>query len=299
MSVRVTKVFMGLWLLPAGAAVSKIVQISYHVDKQPLATYPMISSCKLAISFPTSRISSHSIKSIQSESSILITSYMTEAINSEDASTLTRTGNVKMPNYLLVSEWIKDWADKQTKEGIANSFTVCGLVPVEDYKLEKLHKPLRDCFTEGLSFEEWEEQNNSQVVNNPDNFDEESGSYVFFDEAHSFMKASYTALSEKEDYDFWRITNMELIKKHIISDAMLNSLYTDEERKLLDDGKPTSSRVEIVAASKVLKITINITELDKDCNKVEHTEYVSDEEEKTLDLFLFEGSFGVELTEED
>lgn len=61
--------------------------------------------------------------------------YLSKAINSTDSTTFTRSGNVKMPTYLQVSEWILEWSQKQSKEDIAKAFDVCGLVSAADFLL--------------------------------------------------------------------------------------------------------------------------------------------------------------------
>lgn len=47
------------------------------------------------------------------------TTHMNTAINSEDETTRTKAGNVKMPTHLQISEWVRDWAKEQSKEAIA------------------------------------------------------------------------------------------------------------------------------------------------------------------------------------
>lgn len=71
---------------------------------------------------------------------------MTESLN--NGTSKTTKGNIKMPPYLKVSEWVKMWAKAQTEEKVGKTFTLCGLVPPEMFDVTKLHQPLQDCFGE-------------------------------------------------------------------------------------------------------------------------------------------------------
>lgn len=83
--------------------------------------------------------------------------HMSVAINSEDKEARTKSGNVKMPSYLQISEWTLDWAETQTREKVAKAFKLCGLVVPSDFAVAKLHKPLRECYDDDFSLVEWEE----------------------------------------------------------------------------------------------------------------------------------------------
>lgn len=203
-----------------------------------------------------------------------------------------------MPSYLQVSEWIRDWAKNQTQEAIAKSFKICGFGPLETFSVDDLHKPLRDCFSSNFSAPQWEDENMQNVGNDEeaDRPDEEV-EYKFFSEKFSFLKALYSVIKEAEDYEYWLNLNKMEIRNAIISDGMLSSLFNEDEKKQFDGGKPTSTNVEIVAASRVFKVTVNLIEIDKDCNILDRTEYACEEAEKTIKVFKFEELFGVQLAD--
>lgn len=90
--------------------------------------------------------------------------YQAESLR--DDTNKTRLGNVKMPSSNLVTKWAADWCDSKTKEEIAKAFDVCGLVPEQEFTIEKLHTPLQAIFNQIMSTDEWLRQYSNLVCEN-------------------------------------------------------------------------------------------------------------------------------------
>ena len=54
----------------------------------------------------------------------------------------TKHGNVKTPNYKLVSDWVLKWIGSKSSSEISKVFDVSGFVLVDEFQLEKLHYEL-------------------------------------------------------------------------------------------------------------------------------------------------------------
>lgn len=224
--------------------------------------------------------------------------YLTAAINSTDPAEKTRSGNVKMPSYLKVSEWVLSWKIAQSKEGIAKSFVVCGLMAKESFSLEGLHKPLRDCFADEFSNAEWEEEHQALARNaDPNNPDIETGNYLIFNEKFSLFKAVYQKVNSDDDYDDWLQETLAGVRAFIEGSLLLSSLFSDHERELFDGGLPTDTQIELYAIAEVLNIKLKVSSIDRDFNVISKDEYNTVEGEGNVDLVLFENNYGVD--EED
>lgn len=217
------------------------------------------------------------------------------AINSTDPKARTKSGNVKMPRYEQVSDWILEWSKDQSAEKISKAFDVCGLVPADDFSLEKLHKPLRDCFAEDFSLAEWENEHHQvwSENENSSNNDDDSRSVKIYTEAFSMFEALFEMIGNDGNYDAWLRKTKKEVKKHIIQDELLNGLFTEEERKLFDSGMPTGSAIEFSASANVLKIKLKIVEVDKDVNIISEKLYDCVDGTSTIELAMFEDHFGI------
>lgn len=232
-------------------------------------------------------------RSFQQNYNDLYNDHLTAAINSKDESARTKSGNVKMPGYQQVSEWIASWAKAQTAETIAKAFDVCGLVSQEDFSLERLHKPLRDCFDEDFSLANWEENHHEIAENTDDNGTEEiTGNVKIFSQKFSFFKALHVLLKSHEDFALWLKDTTDRVKAHIGADDVLQSLFTQEEIKQFDGGMPTGSGVEFHGAASVLELKLKVTEVDKDLRKISENNY-NENGTKVVEVFMFEEHFGI------
>lgn len=83
----------------------------------------------------------------------------------------------------------RNQAGDQPTEKIAKAFDVCGLVHVDDFSLEKLHRPLRDCFDENFTFASWENEQREFTEDENIGTEGEPISVMSFTEAFSMFKS--------------------------------------------------------------------------------------------------------------
>lgn len=93
--------------------------------------------------------------------------YLTKALNSSQGR--TKGGNIKVPSYISVSDWVHAWSQKKTAVDVKKAFLVCGLVDRSLFHVKDLHEELRNIFAEENVEEntedcpkEWFEENGEQ-----------------------------------------------------------------------------------------------------------------------------------------
>lgn len=201
-------------------------------------------------------------------------SYQEESINQN--TNHTAKGNVKMPSSELVTEWVAEWAAGLTDEHIKRAFDVTGLVPPEDFDVEKLYTPLREVFNHSISTTEWFAKYSSLVTN--DLIDISGASLTFTYTAptrankkqpgddgatHPFFKAIYASIDTSVDWKLWSsefIAASLLFLKEEIPD-----IFTAEGKERITKGDMvTSCYLEGFAAAHLLQCPIYIIGFDKD-----------------------------------
>ncbi|CAM6089978.1 unnamed protein product [Calypogeia fissa] len=82
--------------------------------------------------------------------------YIAKAL--DDRSMQTNTGNVKVPNYHEVAEWVLEWMASVPRsvqrETVQKSFISCGLLQ-EHFDMDALHMPLRELLSGEYRVESW------------------------------------------------------------------------------------------------------------------------------------------------
>ena len=72
---------------------------------------------------------------------------------------------MKVPRYEEISEWINDWLNAQSPESIEEAFRLYGFVSPENFKKEKLHKLLKDCYSDNFCEDQWQTNHGSSFEN--------------------------------------------------------------------------------------------------------------------------------------
>lgn len=223
------------------------------------------------------------------------TEYLTCAVQSNDASQQTRSGNVKMPPYHDISKWITSWMKDQTAESLTKAFKLCGLVSSETFNVNDLHKPLQDCFEDDFTAEEWERQHAALILNGDDDFEESAADFIFFSVAFSFFRALFERMDEddkKEGFDHWLKDFKGKVGAYINGDPFLKSLFNEEESILFNRGKNTGTRVEMFAAARILDVQLKINEVDNNCTIIGGLKW-GEAGRREISLVLFEELFGI------
>lgn len=221
----------------------------------------------------------------------LYNKHLTAGLNNDDPATKTKVGNVKMPTYFEISEWINDWARSQTPAAISKAFDLCGLVSPTNFDVEKLHKPLRECYSGDFSLVRWEENFLNDVGNS--NEPEEDADCYLFDEKFSFFKAFYEARNERTvEYKQWLQITITEVQDFIRDSHILSPFFLDEDKLQFRSGKLTDSHVEILALANLQKLQISITEVDESWVAVERKKYGELDAEKSIEMISFSQIFG-------
>lgn len=230
-------------------------------------------------------------RSFQQEYGDKYNEHLQNALKDKEA---TKAGSVKMPKYHEISSWVSEWMKKKTPESITKAFELCGFVDPTIFRREDMHKPLRDCFAADFSAAQWIEQHGAAFNNFPDCFEEANTDWIFYDVAFSFYKAIYevTVAQQQEDYEFWLGEFKVKVIEFIDSDPLLKSLFKDDERGLLESGKCTGASVEMYAVSRILKVQLKVTTVDKFCTKQKEYNWGEKDFESEIDLLQFEEIFG-------
>ena len=208
------------------------------------------------------------------------TEYLTKAVL--ENSFRTKSGNVSMPKYRQVSEWVYGWACGTPKEAVSKAFVVCGLVPKNEFDVEKLHRPLADCFLD-MDPVFWETQHGTVIVSNPDPI--EVDLWHIFDGTFSFARAVHKGIKEIEDFEDWVDAFTAKVVDFISRDDELMELFDATEQASFIRGELTDSKVELLAVAKSMGICICLTEFDGVFNTLEEVVYCPQNETK-LTMFL-------------
>ena len=221
-------------------------------------------------------------RSFQQKYNDKYTQYMTEAVSK--GSFRTKSGNIAMPKYRVVSEWVMEWASSMTKETIQKSFIVCGLTSEENFQIERLHIPLAACFLDD-SESTWEKEHGDKIDSTPDPLEEDA--WTIFEEEFPLAHAFYEVIQETEPFEYWQNTFKETLMKHISGHAHLSELFDGEDRKRFTAGVLTESRIEFLASAQVLGLNINVTEYDDLFNTLQVIEYRCCDDDTAPILHLF------------
>ena len=82
--------------------------------------------------------------------------FFTNESDSSKSTTATKLGQIRVPDYAKVAEWVTSWKDSFHVQDDKNPFNVCELVHANDYTASDLHRPLRELVEKNCSVLEWE-----------------------------------------------------------------------------------------------------------------------------------------------
>ena len=199
----------------------------------------------------------------------------------------TKAGNIKMPKYTELSKWVADWAETMSRESIAKAFVLCGLVPPDNFSVENLHKPLRDCFITGIDQNAWTLEHGSTIIAEAEALDPEE--WKTFEAPNAFAQALYTGMDITEDFDYWLTEFKNKILDTIEKDPVLSEVFDADDKSCLTKGELTESKVEFNAAAKAFNLTLTMIEYDLTNQPVDENKYnpaVGEESEKEIFLFF-------------
>lgn len=235
-------------------------------------------------------------KSFQSHFNEKYDNYVSDAL--DDEKNRTRKGNIKMPNYVTVSKWIKDWSEGRTLDDIKKTFEVCGVFPeydpTTDYEI--LHLPLRDCFKTDFDLEKWIAEYKDQILGEiTSNFFDENFDQWEFTDNHSLWSTLHSALQVDKTYKEWEKEIKENVQKFILSSDWLQEHFDEEEKKRFENGLLTESKIELVALVATLNTDLKLILLDDNFNVQEEFMYSCKTPEKEITLLSFDNLFGFKV----
>lgn len=185
--------------------------------------------------------------------------YQAESLRSN--TNKTKKGNIKMPTSELVTKWAADWSASKTQEEVRKAFDLCGLVPEDEFDLEKLHQPLRDVYKLEMSVQEWIGKHASIVCQDQILLSESS---LVRDGEFAFIKVLHICLNIDEPFDDWSGEIIKQIDEFLQEDDMTKDIYRFREQMIFKIGEGmTYSYIEAYACSKIFNIPLHIIELDE------------------------------------
>ena len=192
----------------------------------------------------------------------------------------TKTGNIKSPNALQVSQWTSEWAKSQQAASISKAFDLCGIVHPNKFKLKNLHDPLQRCFGDDFDNEAWMDQFGSIIA-----ADENCGWEFPAQKKFSLFNVIYQYIETSLNLSDWCQKFLVEVIRNIDSD-----LFDQEDENRLTQGMATESFAEFPVISRLLKAKITLCELDQSYNTIQKT-FFGSQEEKIL-IALLDGKFG-------
>lgn len=173
----------------------------------------------------------------------------------EKGTNKTKSGNIKMPSTELVTTWVVEWCDSLTSQHVSNSFDLCGLVPPDEFAVEKLHKPLKDIFDENITVEQWLRIHSNVLEANQLDYD---GGWDFFEGEHAFFSA-LAAVVDCSDAKVWIEQFILKVCNLLAEDPLTKDMFDEEEKKVIKTGNTfTHGRLEIYAAATILKTQLHL-----------------------------------------
>ena len=162
---------------------------------------------------------------------------------------------------MLLTKWAADWSETKTSDDVVKAFQLCGVVPEEDFDLEKLHLPLKEIFNNHISIESWI-SNHAAVISSTTIPLE---TFMDFEGKHVVLQAIYAINSCNDDESFkdWLIQSIEQIIKTLRQDPFTAPIFQQVDEEIIKSGAElTSGRFEAYAVSKLIGSPIHLTFLD-------------------------------------
>ena len=169
------------------------------------------------------------------------------ATSSQATKGLTKNKNIKMPKYSEVSGWVKDWAKTKSSDFFQKAFMLCGLVSVRDFDISKLHPPLQLCFKEGVTEQDWIES--GFTIEADMDIDVDHLRWKFFPGAGSFYRALHALFDPLSNPSLFIRNNAQRLLVTIGTHPILKTVFDEDDKKAIEDGKSTDTGIEIVAAA--------------------------------------------------
>lgn len=185
--------------------------------------------------------------------------YQAESLR--DGSNKTKLGNIKMPSANLVTKWSADWCETKTAEQIRKAFESCGLVPREEFDIEKLHEPLRNVYKLEMSTNEWIEKYSSLVSETRVVLAEHC---QVFRGTHAFLRAVYECQEGLDEaWEDWLKVALAKIDDFLKDNELTKTIYhSGEKATILAGSEMTHGFLEVFASSELFEFSVHIIEID-------------------------------------
>lgn len=155
-----------------------------------------------------------------------------------------------MPGSELVTKWAAEWADSVDPAMVRKAFDVCGLVPRNEFDVEKLHGPLRDVYKRDVTVKDWITAHGNaveaRVLMNME--------HVSYEGKNSFSRAAFDVMKPSNEYVAWQKRFIDRIISVLREDEATKPVFTNEELLIIKEGKNmTDTFLEFYALSLILK----------------------------------------------
>jgi hypothetical protein len=212
-------------------------------------------------------------------------SYINHALS--DAKLQTKKGNIKVPNYKEVSDWVVEWISSKDAEFVKKAFVVCGIVEKINFNLEDLHKPLREILNDPFDFDYFLEKNSNIFKNDLEFFDDDENTDDFYmpqSDVTSFMDCiAYKSEWSGNLTDFINLFAEQLIE--VIVDSSLTQDCVDNENfDIIRRGEVSTSNVEIYCTTILKNWNISLVDLDENFNELATFLFEVENPDKTVKM---------------
>lgn len=226
-------------------------------------------------------------KSFQSSFRDSYNTYMGQAIS--DSLYRTKQGNIKVPTYMHVTQWINDWLNNFDRDIVKKSFEICGIVKKENFSIEKLHEPLRALMEDKITHEDWIEKF-GDILPQDDSFFELEEHLHFWPRENLNSFFSCVRFHKKVNVDITEFIQAYVAKiQDFVETHDLSEMFAESEASLLEAGSLSGTDIEFFAISALEDWEITYIVLDSSQKLISEKVFASKEPQKSIIIIDFNG----------
>lgn len=202
----------------------------------------------------------------------------------ENNNNRTPKGNIRMPSTEAMTGWIVNWSNTVTPDMITKAFDLCGIVPKNEFDLEKLHKPLRDIYNRNVTVEQWIEEHSS--VLEPVRI-EGIEDWRLFEGRNAFFLVLKSLDEDNDDSVDFVGTLCNDVLKVLQESELTKEMITHEDIETIRKGMSlTYGYFEVYAVAEIYKIQLHLVVLNEENVPVERAVFGKIYKGKPIGLYI-------------